>query len=396
MFKITQRYLAATFIPPFIVSTLFFVSFLLIFQLFRIIKVIISEGVGFLTVLELIFHIGVSFLPMAFPLAALFSIIYTMNKMSEDSEIVAMRAFGMTKAQLFAPFLFLAIMISTTIYFLNSELIPYSRSTFQNMVIKLTSDGAMTNIRSESFFTDIPRVTLFAERVSDDGNLMEDIFIHFRERDENEERVIHAKRGALIKRSAGEFIAPSIRMHLENGNMIKTNHETGDVEKVIFEEYDFPVISSTGALSFVTKDSMMTNRELRVEIDESYKRWTDALKVKEAATAPLNNRQQRNLVNSELEFYRSRLQLWTRYNTPIQCLVFIFLGFSLGIKKGRGHSKNSSALSLVILLGYYALFFTAVSFIKKANLNPEFGVMAPTLLLIGVAAYYYRKLDWAS
>lgn len=396
MFKITQRYLAATFIPPFVVSTLFFVSFLLIFQLFRLIKVVISEGVGFFTILELVFHIAVSFLPMAFPLAALFSIIYTMNKMSEDSEIVAMRAFGMTKAQLFAPFLFLAIMISTTIYFLNSELIPYSRSTFQNMVIKLTSDGAMTNIRSESFFTDIPRVTLFAESVSDDGNLMEGIFIHFREKDENEERVIHAKRGALIKRSEGEFIAPSIRMHLEQGNMIKTNHQTGDVEKVVFEEYDFPVISSSGALSFVTKDSMMTNRELREEIDETRLQWNEAQEQKAQASAPLSNRQQWKMTNLERDLYRSRLQLWTRYNTPIQCLVFIFLGFSLGIKKGRGHSKNSSAVSLGLLLGYYALFFTAVSFIKKASLNPEFGVMAPTILLIGVAFYYYRKLDWAS
>lgn len=396
MFKITQRYLAATFIAPFVLSTLFFVSFLLIFQMFRLIKVVINENVSFLTVLELVFHIGVSFLPMAFPLAALFSIIYTMNKMSEDSEIVAMRSFGMTKQQLFAPFLIIGLMISVTIYVLNAELIPYSRSTFRNMVIKLTSDGAMTNIRSESFFTEIPRVTLFAAKVSEDGNQMSDIFIHFRENNNDEQRVIHAKRGALIKRSAGEFSTPTVRMHLEQGNMIKTNSNTGEVEKVLFEQYDFPVISSTQALGFVTKDSMMTNRELQLEIDENDKKFQDFNRSLSESNTQISGEQSNQKKNLKKDLYRSRLQLWTRYNTPIQCLIFIFLGFSLGIKKGRGHSKNSTGLSLSLLLGYYAIFFTGVSLIKKGSLVPEVGVMLPTILMFIIAYYYYRKLDWAS
>lgn len=396
MFKITQRYLAATFIPPFVLSTLFFVSFLLIFQMFRLIKIVINENVSFLTVLELIFHIGVSFLPMAFPLAALFSIIYTMNKMSEDSEIVAMRSFGVTKQQLFAPFLVLGLMISVTIYVLNAELIPYSRSTFRNMVIKLTSDGAMTNIRSESFFTEIPRVTLFAGEVSDDGNQMRDIFIHFRENNNDEQRVIHAQRGALIKRSAGEFSTPTIRMHLERGNMVMTNTKTGEVEKVIFEEYDFPVISSTQAMGFVTKDSMMTNRELQVDIDETKKKFDDFNETLATDKAQITADQKNQQKNLRRDLYRARLQLWTRYNTPIQCLAFIFLGFSLGIKKGRGHSKNSTGLSLALLLGYYAIFFTGVSFIKKGSLIPELGVMLPTMAIVAIAYHYYRKLDWAS
>ena len=83
MFKIAQRYLAYHFLGPFLVSTFFFVIFLLTFQLFRITKVIISKGVEVGTIFELIFHMGISFLPMAIPLSVLFASIYTMNRSEE-------------------------------------------------------------------------------------------------------------------------------------------------------------------------------------------------------------------------------------------------------------------------------------------------------------------------
>lgn len=395
MLKIAQRYLAATFIPPFVMSTLFFVSFLLIFQLFRLIEIVINKGVESQTVLEIIFHIAVSFLPMAFPLAAFFAIIYTMNKMSEDSEIVAMRAFGMTKRQLLTPFLILGALISISIFLLNSELIPYSKSTFRNMVIKLTSDGALTDIKSENFFIDIPGVTLFAKEVSDDGNQMKDVFIHVDET-QDQQRVIHAQSGALIQQFSGKYVTPRVRMHLKDGNMTKTNFITGDVEKVIFEEYDFPIISSSSTPGFITKDSMRTNRELKTVITQSAENYRQFKKRFASYTPEQKQSRGWKLQQAKERYYESRLQLWIRYNTPLQCLLFIFVGFTLGIKQARESKKNTGVMALTVLIAYYALFFGVVSLIKKGNFHPELGVMLPSIIVFVFGAYLYRKLDWLS
>lgn len=395
MFKIAQRYLAATFIPPFVISTLFFVSFLLIFQLFRLIEIVINKGVESQTILEIIFHIAISFLPMAFPLAAFFAIIYTMNKMSEDSEIVAMRAFGMSKKQLLTPLLILGALISISIFFLNSELIPYSKSTFRNMVIKLTSDGALTDIKSENFFVDIPGITLFAKEVSDDGNRMNDVFIHVNE-NEDEQRVIHSRTGALIQQSSGKYVTPRVRMHLKDGNMTTTNLETGDVEKVLFEEYDFPIISSSTTPGFITKDSMRTNSELMAIVQENQKEYSELKETFKGYTSEQKEKQGRRLQSAKERYYESRLQLWTRYNTPLQCLLFIFVGFTLGIKQARESKKNTGVMALVVLIAHYALFFGAVSMVKKGNLHPEVGVMLPSVIVFIFGVHLYRKLDWLS
>src|SRR5690606_17243827 len=110
--SLLQRYLAINFVPPFLVACAFFVTFLLTSQLFRLTSIVVNKGVEFWSVLELFGHIAISFLPMAVPLSALFATIMTLNKLSEDSEIVAMRSFGIEKSQLFKPFLILACVIA--------------------------------------------------------------------------------------------------------------------------------------------------------------------------------------------------------------------------------------------------------------------------------------------
>lgn len=389
MFGIAQRYLAATFIPPFMLSTFFFVAFLLTFQLFRIVRIVINKGVDFSTVLELTGHIAISFLPMAIPLSALFATIYTLNKMSEDSEIVAMRSFGLTKHKLFIPLLVLGLIAAMGIFSLNMNLIPMSKTQFKNTIVKLTSRGMLTDIKAENFFTEIPNVTLFAEKVDEGGNLMENVFIHMNRNDE--EQVIVAKTGALIKQYSGTWDIPSIRMHLTEGTITKSWKSKNDSENILFEEYDFPILNNDYTPGFVTKDSMRTSRELRrrVRIEKN--------KVKELIKRGNLNQQEQHYVNEmKRNLPKSELEYWSRLNTPVQTLIFILLGFALGIKQGRGKSRNSGLISLVILIGYYALFFGGVSLVKKGQAPAALIVFLPTAIAGIAAIYYYRKLDWQS
>jgi len=392
MFKLSQRYLAASFIPPFVLSTVFFIAFLLTFQMFRITKIVINKGVEWPVVLELIGHIAVSFLPMAIPLSVLFAAMYTLNKMSEDSEIIAMRSFGMTKFKLFAPFLALGICIAISIFSLNQKLIPFSKTKFKNTIIRLTSKGMLTDIKAENFFTEIPGVTLFAEEVTGDGRFMKNVFIQQKSsRSNSVEQIIMAKRGTLIKKAKDKWSLPSIRFHLEDGNIVKTKAGSTDIEKVLFEEYDFPITGGSSLNSFVTKDSMRTNTEL-VEVLEKYTTRLAAL-VKNPNRDAGENHEMYDLIKS---VNKTKLEYWTRFNTPLQCLVFILLGFSLGIKKGRGKSSNTGVVGMLILVLYYVIFFVGVSLSKKGQLAPYITVFTPSLLAVLVGGYFYRKLDWAS
>ncbi|WP_034729205.1 LptF/LptG family permease [Bacteriovorax sp. BSW11_IV] len=382
MLKVSERYLVASFIPPFIFSTLFFVVFLLTSQLFRITRVVTKKGVEFGQVIEIVTQIAVSFLPMAIPLSAFFSIIYTLNKMSEDSEVVAMRSFGMTKFDLFKPYLIIGAFISMAVFSLNESLIPYSRTQYQNTLIKLTSKGVLIDIKPEQFFTEIPGVTLFAEHVEESGETLKNVFIKFARSRDGSEQIIMAKKGVIIKHTDDEWDVPTLRMRLIDGNIFKTT-VSGKKEKVVFEKYEFPIIEGGGSIGLVTKTSMKTNSELSREIQE----------IEGTLKTNISEKEKDDL---EGDLAKLQKEYWERFNMPVQCIVFIFLGFCLGIKQARGKGRNTSAIGLGLIILYYTLYFTGVSLSKKGVIPASAAALVPSFIVLIISVYYYRKLDWAS
>ena len=91
---------------------------------------------------------------------------------------------------------------------------------------------------------------------------------------------------------------------------------------------------------------------------------------------------------------KTELEYWTRINTPFQVIVFILIGFTMGIKKGRGRTKNTGMISFGILIAYYVVFFAGVSLAQKGKIHTWLVVFIPTLLATLISGFFYRKLDW--
>ncbi len=386
MIKVTTRYLASNFIPPFVLGFVFFVAFLITFYMFRIIGLIVNKGVELSTIASMVTNLSVSFFPLAVPLAIFFATIYTLNKLSEDSEIIAMRSFGITKFKIYMPFLVISLILALTVNSLYSVFIPKANAAFKNTIVKLTSAGMLSSIKSGQFFTDIPNATLFAESVTNDGNNFKIVFLHVLDKNKTEQKIIFAKSGSLIKLYADQWHAPSLRLHLNDGNIIKINESGVEVEKILFKEYDFPVFNSDYATSLMEKDSMKTNGELVKIIEQKREIFLAAKKLKVSAEETLNKK---------LTYYRTEVELYSRYAVFPQIIFFVFVAFSLGIKRQRGSGTNNTVRALVILLGYYIIYFFMISLAQGGKLDPEIANYGASFILFFVGLYYYIKLDWA-
>ena len=172
-----QRYLAAQFILPLLVSTVFFICFLLTFELFKMTDLLVSRDVSLWFTLGLIGNITLTFIPLSIPIAVFFSTIFCLNRMSADSEYIAMRAGGLTKERIILPFMIVAAVLTLSIYHLNQSLIPVSNKDIKKKIIYLTSSGLLAGIKEGQFFTMIPNVTLFASKATKYGRNLEDVFL---------------------------------------------------------------------------------------------------------------------------------------------------------------------------------------------------------------------------
>lgn len=369
-----QRYLGAQFILPLVVSTFFFISFLLTFELFRLTELLVTRDISIWFTLKLIGNIALTFIPLSLPIAVFFSTIYCMNRLSADSEYIAMRAGGMTKFRILFPFLIIAGILTASVYQLNQTVIPQSNKSFKQKINYLTSSGLLAGIKEGQFFTQIPNITLFANKATKFGRNLEDVFLHLIE-NENSQKVIFAQRGELLFERSSETLSEKLTLTLFNGNIVGRNKDQ-NLEKILFQKYIFPVSQSQFDERFSIKETMLTSRELEAVL---------GMTEEEAKTTYGFNKK---------DFFNAKYEFWNRKNGALICFVFCFLGFSLGITGNRGKSKNSGFLGLLCLLLYYGLFFSLVGVAKKNSIPIPLAVFFPVGVMTILGVSFYRKLDW--
>ena len=378
MFMLSQRYLIASFIPPFLGATVFFVAFLLAFQLFRIIRVMIQKGVEGELIVMLLRDISLSFLSSAVPLAIFVAALYGLRRRSQDLEIMALHSLGFSRRTLLVPFCFLALLISGTLFSLQLDVIPEAKSRFKNMVIRLTNRGLLSDIKGGMFFTDVPDFILFAHKVEGENKKMERVFIN--KFDGNLEQFIFAQKGSLVKEFSGTLHPPPLRLYLTNGNMLKISHDEGKMEKILFKEYDFPLVGKSALQDSITKDSMRSQHRLVEEI---------AKKKRELQKKP-DSRGLKNSLNKSL------LEYWLRIQTPVQCIIFMFWGVLFGIGSGsHAERKNRGGLWIFLALtGYHAFLLLSIAMAKQEVISPRMAILAPNLLASLIVLMLFRKSGW--
>ncbi|MCY4524661.1 MAG: LptF/LptG family permease [Halobacteriovoraceae bacterium] len=374
MLKNYQRYLAFRFIPPFFITLFFSLAFLLTFQLFRIVRMIIGKDVSFGMFLGLLGNMAVSLLPIAIPLSVLIATIYALNRLVEDSEIVAMRSFGIDKKRLLFPFLVLGMAITLSIWSLNGNIIPLCKTRFKNTLTHINSQDQLRDIQAEHFFTEIPGVTLFTQKTTGEDGRMEDVFIHSYDPKEQKRKVIFAKEGFLIRDDKS-----ALRLQLFDGNTIDIIARENEIKKILFKKYDFPILYNIRP-GLITKDSMRTNKEL-------------ALLIKEKEEEMALRRSKGENVSVDHGLLRSKLEYWSRWNYPLQCLVFVFLGFGVAMRKAKERVRSNNSQAIFIIISHYVLFFMLVAFARKGFIAPVIAVFLPTIAIFEIARRLYGQLD---
>lgn len=371
-----QRYLAAQFILPLLVSTVFFISFLLTFELFRLTEMLVTRDISLFFILGLIGNIALTFIPLSLPIAVFFSTIYCLNRLSGDSEYIAMRAGGLTKSRLMLPFLIVAALLTLSVYQLNQTLIPHSNKEFKKKIIYLTSSGLLAGIKEAQFFTSIPNVTLFATRASKYGRNLEEVFLHVKE-NAKQERVIFSNRGELRFEKDADNLNEKLTLVLFDGNIIG-QAKGNNLEKINFAKYTFPITHGQLGDRFTVKETMLSSAELEGVVNMTQEQ---AHKV---------------FGFNKKDFFNAKYEFWNRKNGALICFVFCFLGFTLGVSGNRGKGRNSGLVGLTCLLVYYGIFFTLVSFAKKGIMPIPVAIFSPALVLAGLGCWFYSKLDWQS
>ena len=111
------RSFAGPFLATFAIS-----MFILIMQFFWLyIDDLLGKGLQVTVIIELLFYVSASLIPLALPLAILLSSIMTFGNLSENNELTALKSSGQSLYKIIRPLLVVVVIIALgTFYFAKS------------------------------------------------------------------------------------------------------------------------------------------------------------------------------------------------------------------------------------------------------------------------------------
>ncbi len=199
-------------------------------QALRILERIIGQSSSAMLYLELTLLSMPRMLAIIFPIALFFGILYVLNRLFQDSELIAIFASGISPWQIARPVLLLAFITSLLIGLLSLYVSPHMMRILYAQQNDLQNAIAANLVREGSFTTPSEHLTVYAQSRTGDGAIR-GLLVHDN-RDAKHPVTYLAEEGVVL-RAANE----PPRFLLRNGN-IHRRTETG-IQILSFSEYSY-------------------------------------------------------------------------------------------------------------------------------------------------------------
>lgn len=223
------RYILRQLAGPFLFVTLTLTGIVWLTQSLRFLDLIINKGLSIGGFLYLTLLLLPSFLTIILPISAFTAILFVYYRLESDSEIVVMRAAGLSHMSLMRPALLMATGVTALTFLLTLYLMPLGFRTFKDLQFVVRNSFAPVLIQEGTFNNIVTGVTVYVRERSSNGALS-GILVHD-SRDPERPVTMMAERGALVMTEDGP------RVVMVNGNRQEVESDRGVLSLLYFDQY---------------------------------------------------------------------------------------------------------------------------------------------------------------
>ena len=332
-----DRYLIWQLLKSTFVGSFFAIVVLLGLQVLRLSDLIIRYDLEVESVLQMLRALSLSFTPLVFPIAFLFALLSVFGRLSSDREFVAMLSMGRSPLRILAPCLFFGVVMSVTTAWVSFTVGPRGNRDFEISIDDAFKRRVSSALRSGTFSEGFLGMVVFVDHVDPTMENLDRVFIHD-ETSFRETVSISARKGKWIQ-STDEGLGI---LRLFDGVTVSQDNERKSVRRVNFDEYsiyaDFSRQSGTSRQS----PPSLTGSQL--------------------FEARIANRD-----HAEVDPRPIWVELSRRFAVSFLCLLFVPLAFGLSHNTARTVKSLGVFSGLVILLSYWTIYFSLVTWVLKAR-----------------------------
>ncbi len=300
-----------------------------------------------------------AFVRFTFPMGMLLAALLGFDRISRDSEGVALYAGGISFLRIMVPVIGLGLAVSLINYVFNDQISSYAYARVadfnnhrQDIVGETTKPFDFANRKDGKL-----QVTVHVERGYDiQAKAMRDVTITVYGDDGRPNQVFHADRATPYGSSYKSWT-------LHNATVSNLGPAGGFLQSptLITNEIN----KTPENITFLQRDPETLNfHDLRRQIAELKAGGSDSADVRNAEVG-----------------------LWFKVSLPFSCLIFGLVGAPLGMRSPRSAKVSGYVWALPIMLGYYVIYTSMSSIAIGGSISPILAAWLPNILGLGVGSF---------
>jgi lipopolysaccharide export system permease protein len=198
-------------------------------QSLKLVDLIVNRGLSAEVFLYLAMLILPRFLDIVIPIGTFIAVLFVFNKLTTESELIVMRAAGLSPMGLAKPVLELAAISWLILMVLSVYLVPASNREFKDLQFEIRNRFVSSLLQEGSFTTISDKLTIYIGGRNQRGEVI-GLMIND-DRDPRRPVTILAERGAFADTGGGS------RIIMVNGDRQQYDRDTGKLSVLTFDRY---------------------------------------------------------------------------------------------------------------------------------------------------------------
>jgi LPS export ABC transporter permease LptF/LPS export ABC transporter permease LptG len=358
---ILDRYVVREVLPPSGLGLLLFTFILVLDSISQLMKILVSRGADLQTVVRAFLYLLPSIFSVTIPMAFLLGVLLAFGRLASDSEIVALRASGVSPLRLLRPVLLLSALAMGSTFFVVAEALPASNQAYRELVFTLMVSKAKSGLQPRVFNDDlIPNIVIYVSDMDPQTGDWRNVFMHDN-RIPQKPKVVVARGGSLLIDKERKLV----EIRLQQGVTYTFQPATpAAYERLEFKEHDWPLPFDQffPKVPLAKGDREMTLDEL----------WQNYMTLAQEGKGPK-------------EYNRFLVEFHKKFAIAGACIVFGLLGLGLSLGSKKEARSAAFGLSIGVIFVYYVLIRLGEQAGDTGMMSPFVAMWAANIVLFVVA-----------
>ena len=358
-----DRYVLGETLGPLALGFSVYTFIMLVRFLFRSADMIIRRGLSAGEVGKLVLYTLPNILVLTIPMALLFGILIAIGRLASDSELVAMRACGISLFTLYRPVLLLSTVLGAANLGIAGYALPRANHALQAQTLEILAQTAARQVEPRVFYEEWTGVVLYVFRIDPGSDVWRSVFIAPSAVSRSENTITLASSGRLRVDEAGERIV----LRLQDARTHKV--DLGNPDKYELIRHD--------EFEWVLEDQFTSSQRARVTPSKGVRELT-LTELALWARDPERSIELRRL---------ARVEIHKKMAIPAACIVFGLFAVPLGFNNRRGGKSSGFALSIAVIMAYYVLLSNGEEWARVGAMTPWLAMWLPNLVFAALGAF---------